>query len=149
MTTESDIPHPPSLAPRRRCMFELYWNATRVHLQIHERNDRSPTTRRKRMSGMCQEHEERQRALLASQVRPHTHVVITYSSSIFFLIYLLLLKVSLRLPPRRDRGRRIREACGHFRRPRKRIRNTVNLTRRQTECALSTALSTASFSNLV
>ena len=43
----------------------------------------------------------------------------------------------------------IREACGHFRRTQKRIRNTVNLTRRQTECALSTALSTASFSNLV
>ena len=43
----------------------------------------------------------------------------------------------------------IREACGHFRRPQKRIRNTVNLTRRQTECALSTALSIASFSNLV
>ena len=33
--------------------------------------------------------------------------------------------------------------------PRKRDRDTANLTMRQTECALSTALSTASFSNLV
>ena len=54
--------------------------------------------------------------------QPHAPLTIftIYSSSIFFLIYLLLLKVSLRLPPRRDRGRRIPEACGHMRRPWKR-----------------------------